>query len=176
MISINVIFVICSYDLVGGSFLVWSDQAKLAPPPLYATLRLQHVTPEGWEVLQEIKALGGWSQPNEKKSRRKQSHVQRIEIKEEAEDPDEEVEVDFDLYGLDLEEEPYDDPEDEDYDPGKEFDPEEEYEMTTKPKRPKRKKVGFARKYSESSYTVDSETASVPYKVWYKNTSKLSST
>ena len=79
-----------SYDLIGGHFLVWSDQAKIAPPPLYATLRLQHVSEEGWQILQEIKALGAWS-PKEKKatepkkSRRKQSKVRHIVVRVEQE-------------------------------------------------------------------------------------------
>ena len=79
-----------SYDLIGGNFLVWSNQAKIAPPPLYATLRLQHISEEGWQILQEIKALGAWA-PREKKaiepkkSRRKQSKVRHIVVRVEQE-------------------------------------------------------------------------------------------
>ncbi|XP_072034329.1 uncharacterized protein [Amphiura filiformis] len=87
------------YDLIGGNFLVWSDQAKLAPPPLHATLFLQHVSEEGWEVLQEIKALGGWRQdkdkdktePEQRKSKRKQArvrHIEPVQVKQEVVDPE----------------------------------------------------------------------------------------
>ena len=91
-----------SYDLIGGNFLVWSDKAKIAPPPLYATLRLQHVSEEGWQILQEIKALGAWTsektpdKSEPKKSRRKQTKVRHIVVKVEQQQQEEESEEDND--------------------------------------------------------------------------------
>ncbi|XP_072034343.1 uncharacterized protein [Amphiura filiformis] len=157
------------YDLIGGNFLVWSDQAKLAPPPLYATLCLQHVSEEGWEVLQEIKALGGWREDKtsrQRKSRRKQAQVRHIlqeeeeeeeDADEEEDDDEEEVEVDFDMYGLGL-----DDPKDDDYDPDEDYNPEDDEVETSKSKRPIRQTR--RRKVSESSSTTSTETPVKPKK------------
>ena len=145
----NFLFDVCfshSYDLIGGNFLVWSDQAKIAPPPLYATLRLQHVSEEGWQILQEIKALGAWNtntSKSSKKSKRKQTPVRRIsQVKvEEEEDDNEEIEIDFDTYEspFESEESEPNETDDEDYDPlGDDACYEYDDDIETKPKRPVR--------------------------------------
>lgn len=111
---------------------MWSDNAKVAPPPLSATLQLQHVSEEGWQTLQEIKDLSALKTPQGsggKKSRRKPSSTTRIWQEGEDDDADDTVDIDFDTYGASEEEGL--DSDDDDYDPEPEQDDDEQDEEYT---------------------------------------------